>query len=281
MRKETSCSREVNVAVTAAVDDEAVRSRARSLATELGLPYVPDFARCSRDASRRERTRPAPMPVLLLTFSERGLELRDAHRPLVGPISVDFSSGPVGYRRKSGLSRRQPIALAVGLRRGPVEVVDATAGLARDSFLLAAMGCPVIAVERSPILGALVRDGLARARAEGPPALQAIVNRITLVVADARHLLAGVRDTFVPDVVYLDPMYPPKKKAALPKKEMRICRRLVGDDLDAGELLAVARRVAQHRVVVKRPRHAPPLAPGPAMTFAGKLVRYDVYHTRS
>ena len=139
----------------------------------------------------------------------------------------------------------------------------------------------MIAVERSPILGALVRDGLARARAEGPPEVQAIVERITLFVADARDVLTGLRGTSAPDVVYLDPMYPPKKKAALPKKEMRICRRLVGDDPDAGELLAVARGVAQRRVAVKRPRYAPPLAPGPVMTFAGKQVRYDVYHPRS
>jgi 16S rRNA (guanine1516-N2)-methyltransferase len=140
------------------------------------------------------------------------------------------------------------------------------------------MGCSVIAVERSPVLGALVHDGLARARAEGPPAVRTIVERIKLVVADARQVLAGLRGTSAPEVVYLDPMYPPRKKAALPKKEMRICRRLVGDDTDVGELLAVARGVTQRRVVVKRPRHAPPLAPSPAMTFAGKQVRYDVYH---
>ncbi len=295
MCMETSRSGKVNVAVTAAVDDEAVRARARSLATELGLPYVSgsvlSFGRrgverntgpatCSPDASRQVNVQPDERPALLLTVGERGLELRDAHRPSMGPVFVDFSSGPVGFRRKSDLSRRQPIALAVGLRRGPAAVVDATAGLARDSFLLAAMGCSVIAVERSPILGALVRDGLARARAEGPREVQAIVERITLVVADARDVLADLRTTFVPDVVYLDPMYPPKKKAALPKKEMRICRRLVGDDPDAGELLAVARGVAQRRVAVKRPRYAPPLAPGPVMMFAGKQVRYDVYHPR-
>jgi 16S rRNA (guanine1516-N2)-methyltransferase len=33
-------------------------------------------------------------------------------------------------------------------------------------------------------------------------------------------------------------------------------------------------------VVVKRPDDAPPLAPDPSMSIAGKLVRYDVYLTR-
>jgi len=84
-----------------------------------------------------------------------------------------------------------------------------------------------------------------------------------------------------PDAVYLDPMFPPKrKKSAAVNKEMRLLRELVGDDLDAPDLLEVARGVARERVVVKRPDHAPPLAPYPSMSFLGKLVRYDVYLTR-
>lgn len=262
---ETTAS-SASVAVTAGTDDEDVRARAAALAAELALPLV--IQEQSFDQT----------PELLLVVGEDRLELHDARRGAAGPVFVDFARGSLGFRRRSSLSRRQPIALAVGLRRGPVTVVDATAGLAQDSFLLASLGCTVIAVERSAVLGALVRDGLRRAQAVGSHALSTVIRRITLVVDDARRVLARMTASSAPDVVYLDPMYPPKKKTALPKKEMRMCRRLVGDDRDAGELLTVARRLARRRVVVKRPRHAPPLAPHPPIQFRAKLVRYDVYH---
>ncbi|MGB2987005.1 MAG: class I SAM-dependent methyltransferase [Phycisphaerae bacterium] len=265
MSTETTPVSPCQLVVTAGNPDERVRAAAIGLAQELGLPFS-DADDDSGDG-----------PELTLVAGEHRLELRETRRGGAGSVFVDFVGGPIGYRRQSALSRRQPIALAVGLRRGPVTVVDATAGLARDSFLLACLGCTVIAIERSRVLGALIRDGLARAAAEGPPAVQAILSRITLIVDDARDVLVETTGAAAPDVVYLDPMYPPKKKTALPKKEIRICRRLVGDDPDADELVAVARRVAKRRVVVKRHPHAPPLAPHPALQFAGKQVRYDVY----
>jgi 16S rRNA (guanine1516-N2)-methyltransferase len=108
------------------------------------------------------------------------------------------------------------------------------------------------------------------------PALgERLADRFEIINADAREVLHG--GSISPDAIYIDPMFPPKRKAsALAKKEIRMVRRIVGDDEDASELLAVARRHAP-RVVVKRPTAAPPLADKPAMSIAGKLVRYDVY----
>ena len=103
------------------------------------------------------------------------------------------------------------------------------------------------------------------------------MERVTLIVADARDVLDGLAPTDRPDVVYLDPMYPQKKKSALPKKELRLCRSLVGDDTDSMDLFAAACRAAGRRVVVKRPPKSPPLAPNPDLRFGGKLARYDVY----
>ncbi len=78
------------------------------------------------------------------------------------------------------------------------------------------------------------------------------------------------------DVIYLDPMYPLRKRVtALPSKDMQILRALVGDDLDFDALFVVARRFAD-RVVVKRPAHAPPIAPTHAQ-IESKLARFDIY----
>ncbi|MFQ5493972.1 MAG: class I SAM-dependent methyltransferase, partial [Phycisphaerae bacterium] len=93
------------------------------------------------------------------------------------PILVDFIGGSTGYRRHARLSRRQPIALAMGRRHGPLQVVDATAGLGRDAFLLACMGLSVHMVERNAVLAALLGDGLRRAQAATDPNLAAIIKR--------------------------------------------------------------------------------------------------------
>ena len=150
-------------------------------------------------------------------------------------------------------------------------VVDSTAGFCQDALLLALMGFRVTAIERSPIVAALARDGLLRFSTETGMTL---TNRLQLLVGDARALLPSITPT--PDAIYLDPMFPPKrKKSAAAKKEMRLLRELVGDDPDASDLLS--RRVALDRVVVKRPDDASPLAPDSSMSIASKLVRYDVY----
>ena len=93
-----------------------------------------------------------------------------------------------------------------------------------------------------------------------------------------RDLPDVVAQFWPPDVVYLDPMFPTGRKAA-ERKPLRVLRRLVGDDADAGELLAAALRVAKRRVVVKRPLRADPLGAKPTATHRGKAARYDVYAT--
>ncbi len=81
-----------------------------------------------------------------------------------------------------------------------------------------------------------------------------------------------------PQVIYLDPMFPHRDKSALVKKEMRVFRPLVGDDLDAPALLEAALALATHRVVVKRPRKAPIIdGPKPSHGLEGKSSRYDIY----
>ena len=130
------------------------------------------------------------------------------------------------------------------------------------------------AVERSPIVAALLRDGLARA-SQDDALREAMGDRLTILNADAREVLD--RGDIKPDTVYIDPMFPPKRKAsALAKKSIRLVRALVGDDEDAAALVEAARRHCR-RVVVKRPTHAPPLAERPTAGITGKLVRYDIY----
>jgi 16S rRNA (guanine1516-N2)-methyltransferase len=249
------------IAVTAT--DPTLQDRAAALAQELNLPLLPAPAE-------------AQFPWLLALTPER-LELRAQGPDAPGPVYVDFINGPLAYRRRHG-GRRQPLARAIGLKGGVnPAVLDATAGLGRDAFVLACLGCSVHLVERSPVIAALVRDGLERA-AQDPEIGAILRERLRLTVTDSRTLLANLGESERPDVVYLDPMYPHRRKAALVKKEMRLLRGLVGDDPDAPVLLAAALRCARRRVVVKRPRLAPFLEGSrPAMSITAENTRFDVY----
>jgi 16S rRNA (guanine1516-N2)-methyltransferase len=215
-------------------------------------------------------------PYILVLTPQR-LELRHQAPPAHGPVYVDFVGGHAGHRRRFGGGRNQALARACGLGAGTTPtVVDATAGLGRDAFVLASLGCTVTLIERSAVVAALLHDGLARANMA--PDTREVIGRMRLVVADAREWMARLPDGSRPDVVYLDPMYPVRDKSALAKKEMRAFRALVGDDEDAPALLRAGLGCAQRRVTVKRPRLAEPIA-GPARvaTILGKTTRYDLY----
>lgn len=164
----------------------------------------------------------------------------------------------------------------MGLAKHPApSVLDATGGLGRDAFVLAALGARVTVAERNDTVAALLAD--ARRRALADPVAAAAAGRLEIVCADAR-ILMGPAPAPRFDVIYLDPMYPERGKAALARKELQLLRELTGGDEDAGELLAPALANARRRVVVKRPLKAPPLAGRtPPLAFAGTQARFDVY----
>lgn len=214
-----------------------------------------------------------------LVLTPERLELRDNRPGAPGPVFADFTGGRSRHRRLFGGGKNQPLARAAGIR-GDVRpaVVDATAGLGRDAFVLATLGCRVTLVERSPVLAALLADALERAELGQDTA--DIAARMHLVFADARDYLPALPPQERPDTVYLDPMYPHRSKSALVKKEMRFARELAGDDADAPALLAVALHGAARRVAVKRPAGAEPLAgPEPAGCVRSPNTRYDIYPT--
>jgi 16S rRNA (guanine1516-N2)-methyltransferase len=211
-----------------------------------------------------------------LQVSDLGLQLQQLGPDAPGPVRVDFLEGGVAHRRLFGGGSGQMIAKAVGVQPGVrPRVLDATAGLGKDAFVLASLGCEISLIERQPIIAALLEDGLRRARDDLDVAM--IVQRMRLFTGNAIDWMRAWPDE-APQVVYLDPMFPHREKSALVKKEMRLFRPLVGDDLDAPALLAAALALASHRVVVKRPRKAPCIdGPKPSHTLEGKSSRYDIY----
>ena len=190
-------------------------------------------------------------------------------------LAVDFVGGAVGHRFRHGGGRGQALPKAAGFAKGKTPVVvDATAGLGRDAFLLASLGARVVMIERSARIHDLLVDGMARARAAGPDYAQ-IMDRMELIFGDAKDLLPGL----AAQVVLIDPMHPPRGNTALVKKEMRELREIVGADDDAVHLIRAALACAQKRVVLKWPLRAdlPHGLPSPSHCISGKSTRYEVF----
>lgn len=236
---------------------------ATALAAQLALPQLPELSTA---------------PDYLLAFTGERLELRQLGHAAPGPIWVDFAAGRAAHRRQFGGGRHQALARAVGIKRGSVpNVIDATAGFGQDAFILAHLGCTVRMVERSPIIAALLEDGIQRAILD-PQIGSWVGERLILYRGDARDYLRGLTKAQRPHTIYLDPMYPQRRKTALTSKEMRLLRSLVGEQDNGAELLNIALSCTQRRVVVKRPRLAPPLSGiSPSAQIITPHTRFDLY----
>ena len=202
-----------------------------------------------------------------MTLDQESKDLND--------LTCDFVGGAVGHRLKFGGGRGQALPKAIGMKGGVnPTVVDATAGLGRDSFLLASLGASVTLIERSDVMHQKLADGIARAKAHGGEIAE-IMSRMTLLHGDSIELLS----TLSPEVVLIDPMHPPRQNSALVKKEMRQIREIVGTDNDSSDLMIAALKSAQKRVVLKWPKKANPIdgVKPPSHQLIGKSTRYDVW----
>jgi 16S rRNA (guanine1516-N2)-methyltransferase len=205
----------------------------------------------------------------------------DANLSKQDTLVCDFVGGPVRHRFRFGGGRGQALPKAVGMKGGNTpSVVDATAGLGRDAFLLASLGAQVTLIERSPEIHRLLEAGMRRAQEAGGDVAE-VIARMTLLYGDAKDLLSATSSALSPDVVLVDPMHPPRKGSARVKKEMILIRDLVGPDDDAAALMEVALDTARNRVVLKWPKGAAPMAGiRPAShQIIGKTTRYDVFMT--
>ena len=226
--------------------------------------------------------------VLEVLVSPNQLSLRSPLLDERATIGVCFHEGAANHRRLYGGGKSQHLAKAVGIDQGKgLKVVDATAGLAGDSFVLASLGAQVQMLERSPVLALMIEDALAAAKKSGAEdfRLQEIIERMSIVQVDAVDWLARQAGESC-DVVFLDPMFPERKKKAAVKKEMQVLQHLLAREEkseterleEEAELLEISLSKAIHRVVVKRPRHAPSLTgKSPGYCLEGKSTRFDIY----
>ena len=202
-----------------------------------------------------------------LIGTAEGLALSDGKNTVCG----DFSRLLPRIRR--GNLSGEHLVRAVKLKgvERPL-VVDATAGLGEDSFLLAAAGCRVLLYEKDPVIAALLRDAWERAQRD--PETSEIAERMTVIEGDSVAALPTLDPP--PDVVLLDPMFPERRKTALVKKKFQLIHQLERPCENERELLDAAFAAKPKRIVIKRPAKGPCLAGvKPSYSLDGSAVRFD------
>ncbi len=251
--------------VPSSLSDPALLQKARTLAEQWHFNYTTETS----EAFYLQLT---PLQLQLISSEQ-----------LFGPIFIDFTAGAIEHRRKFGGGKGQTIAKAIGFHKNPSPVIlDATAGMGKDAFVFASLGARVILMERSPVCAALLGDALERALADKNinKNSRQIVQHMKFNFGDARNLTKEKLNKWqkLPDIVYLDPMFPQRKKSARVKKEMLALQQIIGDDKDSDKLLEMGLQVAQKRVVVKRALKAPCLnQQQPTYTMKMKKHRFDIY----
>jgi len=209
---------------------------------------------------------------LFLSWREGCLKLVDLSLLKKGGLSVEIEPRP-GEQRSWPAPKDGALAQAIG--RKTKTVIDATTGWGQDSLHMFRMGYELTCMERSPVMAALLTDGFNRLT-QLPWMQNLHLQAPPLLVGNAIELLSLL--TVAPDCIYIDPMFPPKrKKSALAKKSLVVLRDLLGDDEDKDQLFSAALQATGKRVVVKSPDDAEPLGGKPSASYGGKLVRYDVY----
>lgn len=254
-----------DLVIAVAALDAASLPQAQRLARDLGVKIIDS-------AEARDRC------DVLLEVSDEGLAARACGADKIGAVRLDFVGGALGRRLRQGVGSRLPLARALGFKRAPYRVIDATLGLGRDAFLLASLGCEVQALERSAVLVELVRDGLRRASAV--ERARDAAARIRLHHADAVQWLMTRGAAAAADAIYLDPMFPARRReSALVKKEMRLVHLLAGrhDPAEDRALFEAAWASGAKRIVVKRFGNASVIALDVSYVIRAGSVRYDVY----
>ena len=204
-------------------------------------------------------------------WDHKGLALKSAAFDPRSSVYVDFVQGAQARRVKAVTG--EALTRAMGCNKGlRPSIVDTTAGLGGDLSVLANVGCEVFAMERHPVVAALLQDALRRAQEAGVP----WCDRLQFTHADSVERLSRVSH----GVIYLDPMFPKDRKAA-PSLSMQVLHSLEQTTDDPEQLLEAALDSSAARVVVKRPIKADILGGRlPSSQVKAKTVRFDLYPKR-
>ena len=237
------------------MEDIQYREKCEELARHLNSRIIEDIDSISDD-------------MIYLGYGSNGLSLNGGDKSMQGDFSTMLP------RLRPGNLQNEMLIKAVRIKKheGVLKVIDATAGMGEDSLILAAAGFDVTMYEYNPVIAALLKDSVDRAKYD--EILANIVGRMHLCEGDSIKILRDLEQT--PDVILLDPMFPERSKSALIKKKFQLLQQLEQPCTNEEELLEAAISAKPKKIVIKRPVKGPALAgKKPDFSYSGKAIRYD------
>ena len=209
-----------------------------------------------------------PGPKLTILFHAKGVSLTGYGLSYQG----DFEN--MLHRVTNGRLQHEMLVKAASSEKEGRKAIDATAGMGEDAFLLAAQGYEVTLYEQNPVVAALLKDAIRRAKKN--QILKDIAGRMKVVEADSVECMSKLLDPV--DVIYLDPMFPARQKSSLINKKLQLIQKLEPPCSEETDLFDAALKVGPSRIIVKRPLKSECLAGRePSYTLKGKAIRYDCY----
>ncbi len=176
------------------------------------------------------------------------------------------------HRLTGGRLQHEMLSHIARTKKENPTAIDATAGMGTDSIIFAACGYDVTMFEQNPVIAALLKDAMQRARKH--PELSEIVSRMTLIEGDSIELMPKI--PFSPDIIYLDPMFPERRKSGLINKKLQLIQKLEHPCYEGEALLNAAISLNPEKIIIKRPLKGENLAgKTPSYTIKGKAIRYD------
>ena len=209
-----------------------------------------------------------PGEELTVVFDSKGVSLTGYGLTYQG----DFEN--MLHRVTNGRLQHEMLVRAAKAEGENLKAIDATAGMGEDAFLLAAQGYEVTLYEQNPVVAALLKDAIRRAKKN--QILKDIAGRMKVVEADSVESMSKLLDPV--DVIYLDPMFPARQKSSLINKKLQLIQKLEPPCSEETDLFDAALKVCPSRIIVKRPLKSECLAGRePSYTLKGKAIRYDCY----
>ena len=210
-----------------------------------------------------------PGEYLTIHFDSKGVSLSGFGLTYQG----DFAETMM-HRVTNGRLQHEMLVKAASSEKEGRKAIDATAGMGEDAFLLAAQGYEVTLYEQNPVVAALLKDAIRRAKKN--QILKDIAGRMKVVEADSVESMSKLLDPV--DVIYLDPMFPARQKSSLINKKLQLIQKLEPPCSEETDLFDAALKVGPSRIIVKRPLKSGCLAGRePSYTLKGKAIRYDCY----
>lgn len=195
-------------------------------------------------------------------------------------ININFNED-LDYRRVLKSKSSELISRAVGAGKKSNHILDLTAGLGVDAISLVRLGYSVTAVERNPLVYLSLQAAYEQWTSEHKVRFKIIYGDCVSLPQQIRAGLFMFPDQNQYTVAYYDPMFPQKKKSALPRQEMVLLQKLTNEDPDAVQIMTqIIQGAFFKRFVVKRPLNAETVLK-PSTQLKGKLIRYDIYDQTS